>query len=528
MHKKINDIKSAKTALGIEFGSTRIKAVLIGSDNKCLASGSHTWENKLQDGIWTYSKEDITSGLQGAYRSLSKDIKEKYGVCLERAGAIGISAMMHGYIALDENNEILTPFRTWRNNTTAKASKELSKLLEFNIPERWSVSHLYQAILDKESHLSKLKKVTTLAGYVHYLLTGEHVLGAGDASGVFPIDSKTLYYDKEMQEKFNALIRENGYDFTVSEVFPKVLNAGKCAGRLTRDGADLLDPSGKLLPDIPMCPPEGDAGTGMTATNSVLKRTGNVSAGTSVFAMVVLEKELHNVYPQIDIVATPDGSPVAMVHANNCTSEINSWAYLFEDVLKTFGYSVTTDKLYSTLYKSALSGEKDCGGLLPYGYISGENITETENGRPLFVRGENSLFTLSNLMRAHMYSALGALKIGLDILFTQENVAVDKLNCHGGFFKTPEVGQKIMAAAANVRTSVNEEAGEGGAWGMALLAAFMNDEETVLSEFLSKKVFADSKTIDIEPCEEDVLGFEKFMKNYRNALVLEQTASKYI
>lgn len=528
MQKKINDIKSAKTALGIEFGSTRIKAVLIGSDNKCLASGSHTWENKLQNGIWTYSKEDIASGLQNAYRSLNKDLEEKYNVRLDRIGAIGISAMMHGYIALDENHEILTPFRTWRNNTTGEASKELSRLFEFNIPERWSVAHLYQAILNKEAHLKNLKKVTTLAGYVHYLLTGENVLGVGDASGMFPIDSKTLYYNKEMEDKFNALVRENGYNFTVSDIFPKVLNAGECAGHLTKEGAALLDPSGKLSPDIPLCPPEGDAGTGMTATNSVLKRTGNVSAGTSVFAMVVLERDLNKVYPQIDIVATPDGSPVAMVHANNCTSEINSWAYLFDDVLKAFGYSVTHDKLYSTLYKSALSGEKDCGGLLPYGYISGENITETENGRPLFIRSENSSFTLSNLMRAHMYSALGALKIGLDILFTKENVAVDKLNCHGGFFKTPEVGQKIMAAAANVKTSVNEEAGEGGAWGMALLAAFMNDEESILSEFLSKKVFVDNKTIDIEPCNEDVLGFEKFMESYKKALPLEQNASKYI
>ena len=528
MQQKINDIKSAKTALGIEFGSTRIKAVLIGSDNKCLASGSHTWENKLQNGIWTYSKEDIVSGMQSAYSSLNKDIEEKYNVRLERVGAIGISAMMHGYIALDESNEILTPFRTWRNNTTGDASKELSKIFEFNIPERWSVAHLYQAILNKEAHLEKLKKVTTLAGYVHYLLTGENVLGIGDASGMFPIDSKTLCYNKEMEDKFNALVRENGYNFTISDVFPKILTAGECAGHLTKEGAALLNPSGNLSPGIPLCPPEGDAGTGMTATNSVLKRTGNVSAGTSVFAMVVLERDLKKVYPQIDIVATPDGSPVAMVHANNCTSEINSWAYLFEDVLKVFGYSVTPDKLYSTLYKSALSGEKDCGGLLPYGYISGENITETENGRPLLIRSENSSFTLSNLMRAHMYSALGALKIGLDILFTKENVAVDKLNCHGGFFKTPEVGQKIMAAAANVKTSVNEEAGEGGAWGMALLAAFMNDEESVLSEFLSKKVFSDSKTIDIEPRNEDVLGFERFMESYKKALPLEQNASKYI
>ena len=528
MQHKINDIKSAKTALGIEFGSTRIKAVLIGSDKKCLASGSYTWENKLENGIWTYSKADIISGLQGSYLSLCDDVKEKYGTELETIGAIGVSAMMHGYIALDKNDELLTPFRTWRNNTTTQASNELSKLLEFNIPERWSVSHLYQAILDKEAHLSKLKRVTTLAGYVHYLLTGENILGIGDASGMFPINSKTLCYNKEMEDKFNKLVRESGYNFTVSDIFPNILTAGECAGHLTKEGAALLDPSGKLSPGIPLCPPEGDAGTGMVATDSVSIRTGNVSAGTSVFAMVVLEKNLNKVYPQIDIVATPDGAPVAMVHANNCTSEINSWAALFNDVLKAFGKHVTPDELYSTLYQSALSGEKDCGGLLPYGYISGENITEIKNGRPLFIRRENSSFTLSNLMRAHMYSALGALKIGLDILFDKENVALDKLNCHGGFFKTPEVGQRIMAAAANAKTSVNEKADEGGAWGMALLAAFMNDEETVLSDFLSKKVFADSKTVDIEPCSEDVLGFEKFMESYKKALVLEQNASKYI
>lgn len=528
MQHKINDIKSANTALGIEFGSTRIKAVLIGSDKKCLASGSYTWENKLENGIWTYSKADIISGLQDSYCSLCDDVREKYGTELETIGAIGISAMMHGYIALDENSRLLTPFRTWRNNTTAQASKELSKLLEFNIPERWSVSHLYQAILDKEAHLSKLKRVTTLAGYVHYLLTGENILGIGDASGMFPINSKMLCYNKEMEDKFNKLVRESGYNFTVSDIFPNILTAGECAGHLTKEGAALLDPSGKLSPGIPLCPPEGDAGTGMVATDSVSIRTGNVSAGTSVFAMVVLEKNLNKVYPQIDIVATPDGAPVAMVHANNCTSEINSWAALFNDVLKAFGKHVTPDELYSTLYQSALSGEKDCGGLLPYGYISGENITETESGRPLFIRRENSSFTLSNLMRAHMYSALGALKIGLDILFDKENVALDKLNCHGGFFKTPEVGQRIMAAAANAKTSVNEKADEGGAWGMALLAAFMNDEETVLSDFLSKKVFADSKTVDIEPCSEDVLGFEKFMESYKKALVLEQNASKYI
>ena len=528
MQHKINDIKSAKTALGIEFGSTRIKAVLIGSDKKCLASGSYTWENKLENGIWTYSKADIISGLQGSYRSLCDDVKEKYGTELETIGAIGVSAMMHGYIALDKNDELLTPFRTWRNNTTTQASNELSKLLEFNIPERWSVSHLYQAILDKEAHLSKLKRVTTLAGYVHYLLTGENILGIGDASGMFPINSKTLCYNKEMEDKFNKLVRESGYNFTVSDIFPNILTAGECAGHLTKGGAALLDPSGKLSPIIPLCPPEGDAGTGMVATDSVSIRTGNVSAGTSVFAMVVLEKNLNKVYPQIDIVATPDGAPVAMVHANNCTSEINSWAALFNDVLKAFGKHVTPDELYSTLYQSALSGEKDCGGLLPYGYISGENITEIKSGRPLFIRRENSSFTLSNLMRAHMYSALGALKIGLDILFDKENVALDKLNCHGGFFKTPEVGQRIMAAAANAKTSVNEKADEGGAWGMALLAAFMNDEETVLSDFLSKKVFADSKTVDIEPCSEDVLGFEKFMESYKKALVLEQNASKYI
>ncbi|MCC8192209.1 MAG: ATPase [Ruminococcus sp.] len=526
--QQINDIEAGRTAIGIEFGSTRIKAVLTGSDNKPLAVGGHTWENRLENGIWTYSKEDIISGLQAAYSSLCEEVERKFGITLKTTGAIGISAMMHGYIALDKNDELLVPFRTWRNNTTSAAAKKLSELFEFNIPERWSIAHLYQAMLDSEPHLTRLKRVFTLAGYVHYLLTDECVLGIGDASGMFPVDSKTLDYDKTMQDKFDKIISSCGYDFKISEIFPDILCAGKCAGHLTAKGARLLDPSGNLSSGIPLCPPEGDAGTGMTATNSVLKRTGNVSAGTSVFAMVVLEDKLKNVYPQIDMVTTPDGSPVAMVHANNCTSEINCWAALFQDVLKAFGQEVSPDKLYSVLYSSALNGEKDGGGLLPFGYISGENITATKNGRPLLLRSEDASLTLSNLMRSQMYSALGALKIGLDILFEKEGVRVDKLNCHGGFFKTPIVGQKIMTAAANVKTSLTEEAGEGGAWGMALLAAFMNSDCSSLADFLNEQVFADSKTIDSEPDEQDVLGFEKFMQSYKSALPLEQAAADYI
>lgn len=520
----VNDIREAKTALGIEFGSTRIKAVLTDSENKVVAVGGYTWENKLENGIWTYSKEDIVNGLQGCYAALKKDVLKKYGETLCGVGAIGISAMMHGYIALDESGEWLVPFRTWRNNITGDAAQKLTALFGFNIPQRWSIAHLYQAILNKEEHIYKIKRVTTLAGYVHSLLTGEHVLGVGEASGMFPIDSGCLDYDARMAESFDVILRENGLSYTLRQVFPKVLNAGENAGFLTAEGAALIDLSGTLKSGIPLCPPEGDAGTGMVATNSVLKRTGNVSAGTSVFAMAVLEKSLSGVYPEIDMVTTPDGSPVAMVHANNCTSDINEWAKLFDGVLKAFGKEVDSDTLYSTLYKSALYGDKDGGGLLPYGYISGENITRVENGRPLLIRKENASFTLSNLMRANMYSALGALKIGLDILFSKEGVEIDILNCHGGFFKTDEVGQKIMAAAANVKTCVNKEASEGGAWGIALLASYMN-EDVSLSDFLENKVFNDSQTKEIIPDEEDVLGFQKFMESYCAGLDTERAAA---
>ncbi len=520
----VSDIINAKTALGIEFGSTRIKAVLIDSKNKTIAVGGHTWENKLQNGIWTYSKEDIIKGLQSCYSSLKEDVFNKYGEVLKKVGAIGISAMMHGYIALDESGEWLTPFRTWRNNITLDASQRLTKLFDFNIPQRWSIAHLYQAILNKEEHISKIKRVTTLAGYVHSLLTGENVLGVGEASGMFPIDSKSLDYDTNMVEKFDDILKENGLPYTLKEIFPRVLNAGQNAGCLTPEGAALLDTSKTLTSSIPLCPPEGDAGTGMVATNSVLKRTGNVSAGTSVFAMVVLEKSLSGVYPEIDIVTTPDGNPVAMVHANNCTSDINEWAKLFNDVLKEFGTQVDPDTLYTTLYRSALYGEKDGGGLLPFGYLSGENITSVNTGRPMLIRKENSSFTLSNLMRANMYSALGALKIGLDILFEKEKVSLDILNCHGGFFKTDEVGQKIMAAAANVKTGVNSEASEGGAWGIALLAAYLNEEES-LPEFLQNKVFCDCEIKEIIPDKEDVRGFEKFMESYRAGLDAERAAA---
>ncbi len=520
----VKDIREAKTALGIEFGSTRIKAVLTDSKNKAVAVGGHTWENKLINGIWTYSKDDIINGLQSCYADLKKNVLEKYGETLCIVGAIGISAMMHGYIALDESGEWLVPFRTWRNNITDDAAKKLTELFGFNIPQRWSVAHLYQAILNKEEHIFRIKRVTTLAGYVHSLLTGENVLGVGEASGMFPIDSSCLDYDDHMANSFDVLLEKNGLPYTLRKLFPKVLNAGEHAGYLTPEGAALIDVSGTLKSGIPLCPPEGDAGTGMVATNSILKRTGNVSAGTSVFAMAVLEKSLSGVYPEIDMVTTPDGSPVAMVHANNCTSDINEWAKLFGGVLKAFGKDVDTETLYSTLYKSALYGDKDGGGLLPYGYLSGENITRVDKGRPLLVRKENASFTLSNLMRANMYSALGALKIGLDILFEKESVKLDVLNCHGGFFKTDEVGQKIMAAAANVKTSVNEEASEGGAWGIALLAAYMNEKGS-LSDFLENKVFNDCKTKEIIPDRADVLGFQKFMESYCTGLDIERAAA---
>jgi sugar (pentulose or hexulose) kinase len=519
-------IGSGKTALGIEFGSTRIKAVLIGEDHKTIASGSHEWENRYENGIWTYSLEDVWAGLQESYRNLCKEVSEKYNTPLKTIGAIGFSAMMHGYVAFDKDGNLLVPFRTWRNTITGQAAEQLTALFQFNIPQRWSIAHLYQAILNKEPHVKDISHLTTLAGYVHWKLTGQRVLGVGEASGMFPIDSRTNDYDVRMFELFNERLKAENIPWRVQNILPKVLIAGDEAGVLTEEGAKRLDPTGGLLAGPKLCPPEGDAGTGMVATNSVAERTGNVSAGTSVFAMIVLEKALSKVYPEIDMVTTPTGKPVAMVHSNNCTSDLNAWIDLFQEFTTALGAELSESRLYEMLYQKALAGDADCGRLLAYNYLSGEHITHLEEGRPLFVRTPESHFNLSNFMRVHLFSSLGALKIGLDILFEQEKVKVEQILGHGGFFKTKEVGQKIMAAAMNVPVSVMETAGEGGAWGIALLAAYMLNKaaDEPLEAYLSKKVFAGENSATIAPDPADVAGFAAFMERYKKGLVIERAA----
>ena len=519
-------IAAGKTALGIEFGSTRIKAVLIGEDHVPLASGSHEWENQFENGVWTYSLDAIWNGLQDCYRDLAADVKAKYDETITSIGSIGFSAMMHGYMAFDKNDELLVPFRTWRNTITEEAADKLTAELNFNIPQRWSISHLYQAILNKEDHVKDVTFFTTLAGYIHWKLTGEKILGIGDASGMFPIDSTTRDYDAKMVEKFDALVAPYNFSWKLEEILPKVLLAGDNAGTLTEEGAKLLDTTGNLKAGIPVCPPEGDAGTGMVATNSVAVRTGNVSAGTSVFAMIVLENALKKVHQAIDLVTTPTGDAVAMVHCNNCTSDLNAWVGLFREFAESFGIEVDMNKLFSVLYNKALEGDPDCGGLLAYNYFSGESITGFEEGRPLFARSSESNFNLANFMRAHLFTALGALKNGLDILLKEEDVKVDKIYGHGGLFKTPVVGQRIMAAAMDTPVSVMETAGEGGAWGIAVLAAYMNNKADgeSLADYLNNKVFGGEAGITENPVASDVKGFDDFLKTYNAGLPIERAA----
>ena len=519
-------IESGKTALGIEFGSTRIKAVLVGEDNAPVASGSHDWENRLENGIWTYSLEDIWTGLQDSYTKMAQDVKERYGVTLTKVGAIGFSAMMHGYMVFDKEENLLVPFRTWRNTITGEASEKLTKLFDFNIPQRWSIAHLYQAILNGEEHVKDIAFQTTLAGYIHWKLTGEKVLGVGEASGMFPIDIHTKKFDSGMIDKFNQEIEPKGYPWKLEDILPEVLTAGEAAGTLTEEGAKLLDVSGNLEAGIPLCPPEGDAGTGMAATNSVAVRTGNVSAGTSVFAMIVLEKELSKVYPEIDVVTTPTGNLVGMVHCNNCTSDLNAWVNIFKEFAESFGIKVDMDSLFSTLYHKALEGDADCGGLLAYNYFSGEHITGFEQGRPMIVRTPDSKFNLANFMRVNLFTSLGALKVGLDILLKQEGVKLDRILGHGGLFKTKGVGQKIMAAAMNAPVSVMETAGEGGAWGIALLASYMKNKGAgeSLEDYLTNHVFAGYEGVEMSPDEKDVKGFDEFIRRYKEGLPIERAA----
>lgn len=524
------DIKQAiskgETSLGIEFGSTRIKAVLIDKSFETIASGSYEWENRLEDGYWTYNLLDIISGLQVAYSEMKQEVERNYGITIRTIGSIGFSAMMHGYMAFDKTGELLVPFRTWRNATTGVAAKELTDKLQFNIPERWSIAHLYQAILNDEKHLPRIDFITTLAGFIHWLLTGEKAIGIGDASGMFPIDESTQDYNESMVKQFDELISSKGYPWQLKDILPKVYNAGEQAGVLTEAGAKILDKSFNLQPGIPLCPPEGDAGTGMVATNSVKKRTGNVSVGTSVFAMIVLDKELSSVYPEIDLVTTPNGHPVAMVHANNCSSDLNAWLGLFREFSEAMEQKVDTNKLFEVMLNKALEADPDGGGLLSYGYFSGENITGLDEGRPLFVRSPESNFNLANFMRTHLFTAFGALKIGMDILIKNENVSIDSILAHGGIFKTPVVGQKIVAAALNTPVSVMGTAGEGGAWGMAILASYMmnKDQKESLEGFLDNKVFKEVDKQEIYPDGMDVKGFGAFIERYKKGLVIERAA----
>ena len=523
-------VVNGKAVLGIELGSTRIKAVLVNEKNQPIASGSHEWENQLVNNIWTYSEEAIWAGIQDSYQDMVRDVKEKYGVPVKKIAAIGFSAMMHGYMPFNAEGELLVPFRTWRNTMTEKASEELTELFQYHIPQRWSIAHLYQAMLNQESHVKDITFMTTLEGYVHWKLTGEKVLGVGEGSGMFPIDMEIKGYDKKCLASFDELAAPYGFPWKLEEILPKVLLAGEEAGRLTEEGAKLLDTTGELEAGIPFCPPEGDAGTGMVATNSIAKRTGNVSAGTSVFSMVVLEKPLSKVYPEIDLVTTPTGNLVAMVHCNNCTSDLNAWVNLFKEFAEAMGMKVDMNQLFGTLYRKAMEGDADCGGLLAYNYFSGEHITGFEEGRPMFVRTPESKFNLANFMRVNLFTSLGALKTGMDILLKEEGVKLDKILGHGGLFKTKGVGQNLLAGAINTPVSVMETAGEGGAWGIAVLASYLvnKEEGESLEDYLNNKVFAGQEGEEVQPDERDVQGFDEFMVRYKDGLAIERAAVEHL
>jgi len=534
--KPEQSINEGKTALGIELGSTRIKAVLIDESFTPIAAGSCDWENRLDDGIWTYSLDDIWKGLQASFKSLSNNVKDRYGTELTSIGAIGISAMMHGYLVFDKEDKQLAQFRTWRNTTTGKAANELTEIFQFKIPQRWSIAHLYQAMLNNEPHVKDIAFFTTLAGYVHWKLTGKKVIGIGDASGMFPVDTASLNYNSKMLEKFSQIVSSYNFGWNIKNILPSIVNTGETAGVLSPEGALLLDPDGKLKAGIPFCPPEGDADTGLVATNSLAKRTGNISTGTSVFAIVVLEKDLSKVYSELDIAVSPAGNAIAMVHSTNGTGDIDAWVRLFMEVIGITGAGIDKTDLYSALYSKALEADPDCGNLLSYNYYSGEHLTGFREGRPLFVRFPDSNFTLANFMRTMLLTVFGALKCGFDILTVKENVSIDSLLGHGGLFKTKGVGQKLMAAALNTSVSVMDDssdsgfAAEGGAWGIALLAAFMkqvqngNISANSLEQFLAEKVFANLKSVKVNPDPGDVECFKKFMERYIAGLKIEQAA----
>ena len=525
MSSEAQAITSGTTALGVELGSTRIKAVLLGPDHQTLATGEHAWENRLADGVWTYSLEQVWKGLAACFSSLKADVEAKHGVALSTVGTLGLSAMMHGYLVFDARDELLVPFRTWRNNTTGEAAAELTRLFSYPIPQRWSIAHLHQAVRSGEEHVSGIRYMTTLSGYVHWKLTGEKVIGIGDASGMFPIDIEAGGFSADRIAAYDSHVADRGFPWKLGDILPRVVPVGETAGTLTEAGAKLLDPTGGFSAGVPLCPPEGDAGTGMVATNSVRVRTGNVSAGTSVFAMLVLQREPKTVHEEIDLVTAPDGKLVGMAHSNNCTTDIDAWVGLLGEAAEALGAHVSTSALYQTLLGKALEADSDAGGLLAYGYVSGEHMTGFTEGRPLFARHPDAAFTLANFMRAHLFTALCALRTGLNILLDEEDVHVDEIRGHGGFFKTPGVGQRIMAAATKTPVSVLESAGEGGAYGMALLAAFAgrDDRSIRLPEFLDR-VLANAAGPAVAPDPEDVAGFEAFFERYRAGLAIERAA----
>ena len=523
-------IRAGKTSLGIEFGSTRIKAVLIDETHATVSSGDYGWASHLEDGLWSYSQEEIWTGLQTAYAALAEDVENAYGEKLTRVGRIGFSAMMHGYLAFGKDGELLVPFRTWQNTNTSEAHEKLSELFQYNIPERWSIAHLYQAVLNNEEHIGKVDFFTTLAGYVHWKLTGKKVLGVGDASGMFPIDPTTHTYETEFIEKFNAIPEVAAQPWKLADLLPEPLVAGTPAGTLTEEGAKLLDPTGTLQPGITFAPPEGDAGTGMVATNSVRVRTGNVSAGTSIFAMVVLERKLERLHPEVDLVTTPAGDLAGMSHANNFTSDLNAWVGLFGQFAAAIGTPVDAGTLYGTLFRAAIADDVDsnCGGLINYPFRSGEFLAGLPEGRPLFARGPEARMSLGNFMRAQLFSAFSPVKIGMDVMTKDEGVAVDSLVGHGGIFTTPKVAQKILAAAFDTPIKVMSTAAEGGAWGMAVLADYLWHADQPLDEFLDARVFADAASTTENPDEGDVAGFEEFFDRFRKGLPIEHVAIESI
>ena len=521
-------IQSGQASLGIELGSTRIKAILVGKNpNEVIGSGSHSWENELVDGLWSYPLEQVWEGVQSTFQDLQKNIESTHGIRIQKLSSIGISAMMHGYLAFDQNDELLVPFRTWRNTNTQQAADQLTELFGMNIPLRWSIAHLQQVILEESEHVSKIDFLTTLAGYVHYKLTGQKVLGIGDASGMFPIDPAEKNYDQQMIQKFRELSKDSHLSKDILEILPEVLLAGEDAGRLTAEGAQLLDPEGELEPGALVCPPEGDAGTGMVVTNAISPTTGNISVGTSVFAMVVMEKPLDEIHHEIDVVATPVGDSVAMVHCNNGASELASWVSVFGEFAKLTGSKLSTDEVYQLLLEQALEGELDAGGLLAYNYLAGEPISDVASGRPTTIRTPDSDFSLANFMRSQVFGVFGTLSMGMEVL-SKEQVKVSKMNAHGGLFKTSGVAQQMLSAAIDAPISVASGASEGGAWGMAILASYAVSDHDDLSEYLRSVVFADAESVTMAASKEEIDGYKKFLDRYKAGLSAVRKASEEV